>query len=105
MTSREVRAKEIQRAIGEVLLRNWDPLGVKDEPQAQDEYDAYVGGVYHLIASGATAKQIAEHLVRVETDRLGYPDTDPQDADSVGEQTSAAERAVGVWWFGCLTSA
>ena len=78
MTSREGRAKEIQRAIGEVLLRNWDPLGVKDEPQAQDEYDAYVGGVYHLIASGATAKQIAEHLVRIETDRLGYPDTDPK---------------------------
>ncbi len=78
MTSREVRAKEIQRAIGEVLLRNWDPLGVKDEPQAQDEYDAYVGGVYQLIASGATAKQIAEHLVRLETDRLGYPDTDPK---------------------------
>ncbi len=78
MTSRDVRAKEIQRAIGEVLLRNWDPLGVKDEPQAQDEYDAYVGGVYQLIAAGATAKQIAEHLVRIETDRLGYGDTDPK---------------------------
>jgi len=77
MDSREVRAKEIQRAIGEVLLRNWDPLGVKDVPEAQDEYDSYVGGVYHLIASGASAKQIAEHLVRVETERLGYPDTDP----------------------------
>jgi hypothetical protein len=78
MDSREDRAKEIQRAIGEVLLRNWDPLGVKDVPQAQDEYDSYVGGVYRLIASGASAKQIAEHLVRIETDRLGYPDTDPK---------------------------
>jgi len=78
MTSREVRAKEIQRAIGDVLLRHWDPLGVKDVPQAQDEYDAYIGGVYHLIASGATAKQIAEHLARVEAERLGYPDTDPK---------------------------
>ena len=78
MNSRENRAKEIQRAIGEVLLRNWDPLGVKDVPQAQDEYEGYVGGVYRLIASGATAKQIAEHLVRIETERLGYPDTDPK---------------------------
>ena len=78
MNSREGRAKEIQRAIGEVLLRNWDPLGVKDVPQAQDEYEGYVGGVYRLIASGATAKQIAEHLVRIETERLGYPDTDPK---------------------------
>jgi len=78
MDSREARAKEIQRAIGEVLLRNWDPLGVKDVPEAKDEYDSYVGGVYRLIASGASAKQIAEHLVRLETDRLGYPDTDPK---------------------------
>jgi hypothetical protein len=78
MDSRQARAKEIQRAIGEVLLRNWDPLGVKDVPEAKDEYDSYVGGVYRLIASGASAKQIAEHLVRLETDRLGYPDTDPK---------------------------
>ena len=78
MDPREARAKEIQRAIGEVLLRNWDPLGVKDVPEAKDEYDSYVGGVYRLIASGASAKQIAEHLVRLETDRLGYPDTDPK---------------------------
>ena len=78
MDSREARAKEIQRAIGEVLLRNWDSLGVKDVPEAKDEYDSYVGGVYRLIASGASAKQIPEHLVRLETDRLGYPDTDPK---------------------------
>ena len=35
MSSREQRAKEIQRAIGDVLLRNWDPLGVKDVPQGR----------------------------------------------------------------------
>lgn len=78
MGSREQRAKEIQRAIGDVLLRNWDPLGVKDVPQGQDEYDAYVGGVYRLIASGASARQIAEHLMRIESDHLGYPDTSPK---------------------------
>ncbi len=55
MTSKEERAREIQRSIAEVLLRNWDPIGVRNVPQAQDEYDAYVGGVYRLIASGATA--------------------------------------------------
>ncbi len=78
MNSREGRAREIQRAIGEILLRNWDPVGVKDEPRAQDEYDAYVGGVYRLIASGATARQIAEHLAHLEAEQLGFADTDPK---------------------------
>jgi hypothetical protein len=78
MNSREERAREIQRAIGELLLRNWDPVGVKDQPRAQDEYDAYVGGVYRLIATGATARQIAEHLARLEAEQLGFADTDPK---------------------------
>jgi hypothetical protein len=86
MTSKEERAREIQRSIGEVLLRNWDPIGVRDEPLARDEYDAYVGGVYKLIASGATAREVAEHLARVEAERLGFADTDPKMLIPVAEK-------------------
>jgi len=78
MRSKEQRAADIQQAIADVLLKNWDPIGIKDVPQARDEYDAYVGGVYRLLASGATAKQIAEHLVRIETEQIGFADTDPK---------------------------
>jgi hypothetical protein len=66
MTSKEKRAREIRRSIGEVLLRNWDPISVRGEPQARDEYDKYVGGVYKLTASGATVHELADHLARVE---------------------------------------
>jgi hypothetical protein len=86
MSSREERAQEIQRAIAQVLLRNWDPIGIKDEPRAQDEYDAYVGGVYRLIASGASARQIAEHLAKLEADQLGFADTDPKMLIQVAEK-------------------
>src|SRR5882762_7870463 len=78
MTSREERAKEVQRWISDVLQRHWDPIGVSDNPAAQREYDAYVAGVYRLIATGASPRELAEHLVRVETERLGYQDTDPK---------------------------
>src|SRR5688572_2350830 len=78
MNSKEERAREIQQAIGEVLLQNWDPIHVKDVAQARDEYEAYVGGVYRLVASGATARQIAQHLVQIETEQLGFKDTDPK---------------------------
>lgn len=86
MTSKEDRAREIQRSIGEVLLRNWDPIGVRDEAKAQGEYDVYVGGVYRLLASGATARQLAEHLAQVEAEEFGFPDTDPKMLIPVAEK-------------------
>jgi hypothetical protein len=70
MESQERRAREIQEGIRLVLLRDWDPIGVRDAPQAQDEYDGYVGGVYQLLASGATLSELAEHLLQIERDSM-----------------------------------
>lgn len=72
------RKRELLRWISDILQRHWDPIGVRDNPAAQAEYDAYVGGVYRLIATGASPRELAEHLARVETERLGYQDTDPK---------------------------
>jgi hypothetical protein len=65
------RALEIQTQIGDVLMRDWDPIGAADEPQASGEYQAYVGGVHGLIASGASADEIAQHLGMLEETQLG----------------------------------
>jgi hypothetical protein len=73
MTSQADRAREIQEQIRLILLRDWDPVGVQDEPNAQDEYDSYVGGVYRLLVDGASPKVIAEHLARIEGERMGLP--------------------------------
>ena|SRR5687767_4899469 len=66
------RARDIQTAIARLLTEEWDPIGVRDEPEAADEYDAYVGGVYRLLASGASKESIAEHLATIERDRMGF---------------------------------
>jgi hypothetical protein len=68
---RDPRAREIMSAIGAILLKEWDPIGVKNEPMAQDEYDRYIGGVYRLLASGPTEQQIAAHLAGLEAGRMG----------------------------------
>lgn len=78
MDERARRARDIQRHIGEILLREWDPIGIQEHPEAADEYDAYVGGVYRLLASVASAREIATHLVAIETESLGWEDTDPR---------------------------
>ena len=71
MTSRDDRARDIQESIRRVLLRDWDPIGVKDVPEAQDEYDGYVGSVYRLLAQGAGREAIAQYLAAVERDSMG----------------------------------
>jgi hypothetical protein len=71
MDPRASRAREIQASIRDALMRDWDPIGVSDVPEAQDEYDSYVGAVYRLLASGASVLAIAQHLARVEHDAMG----------------------------------
>ena len=51
----------------------WDPIGVRDEPNVQDEYDSYFGGVFALLTSGASDDQINEHLLRTVTERMELP--------------------------------
>ena len=62
------------RAIGAILIKDWDPIGVKDEPLAQDEYDRYIGGVYHLLASKPTELQVAEHISQLGAGIMGADD-------------------------------
>lgn len=71
MKPHERRAREIQEEIRKVLMECWDPIGVQDVPEAADEYDDYVGGVYRLLANDATAEGIAKHLWDIEVYRMG----------------------------------
>ncbi len=49
-----------------------DPIGVRDIPEAQDEYDAYLGKVYVMLMDGhATPPAIAAYLFDIATDHLG----------------------------------
>ena len=49
----------------------WDPIGVKDEPNAQDEYDSYlVRRRVRAAAKWASDENIEDHLWRIVTDRM-----------------------------------
>src|SRR2546422_882097 len=65
------RAKDIQDSIRHILLHDWDPIGVADVPEAQDEYDSYVGGVYRLLASHCSADEMIDHLLKIESQTMG----------------------------------
>ncbi len=71
MNNRKQKATEIQEKIRQVLLHDWDPIGVSSMTGPEDEYDAYIGGVYRLLVSGASDHQIIEYLYQIETTRMG----------------------------------
>jgi hypothetical protein len=55
-------SREVRRAIRRVLLEVWDPIGIGDEPNAQDEYDGYVGPIFELLAVGKSDRDIEQYL-------------------------------------------
>ena len=61
-----------------LLMEHWDPIGVKDAPEAASEYDGYRAGVMQLLRNGASGEAIAEHLSRVEQERMGFRTTREQ---------------------------
>jgi len=63
-------SRRIRVAIRHVLMDVRDPIGVKDESNAQDEYDGYLGGVYELLVGGASDECIGDHLWRIVTERM-----------------------------------
>jgi hypothetical protein len=68
-------SREFRKQIGRILLEQWDPIGVRDEPAARDEYDGYVYGVFRLLLDRAPDEAIAAHLLGVERDRMGLDGT------------------------------
>ncbi len=66
------RIREIQEfKIRRVLMDEWDPIGVHDVPEAADEYDRYIGGIYGLIQRNVPEREISAYLRTLEIDEMG----------------------------------
>ena len=66
-----IRAERYHDAVREILLREWDPIGVRDRAEARDEYDSYVHRMCLMIARGEPTHRIAERLWNIETSGMG----------------------------------
>ena len=65
------RARQYHEAIRGVLLRAWDPIGVADEPAAQDEYDGYAHEIHGMLIRHEPRHRLVDHLWWVETQHMG----------------------------------
>jgi hypothetical protein len=50
-----------------LLMTAWDPIGVKDEPRAADEYDSYMLPLARKLREGAAAEDVAAFLDTAES--------------------------------------
>lgn len=63
----------LSQKINTILLREWDPIGIKNIPEAHDEYTAYVEQILELLMSGKPIHEIFRYLWWVETEHMGLP--------------------------------
>ena len=83
--SRENRAR-----VREVLMQEWDPIGVSGAPGAADEYGAYVGKAYvMLMDERATAETISAYLFEIATNHMGLPNS-----EELGDRSDRAAKTL-----------
>jgi hypothetical protein len=75
----------------------WDPIGVADAPEAQDEYDCLISPLMHRLSDGESATAIGDWLIEELRDHFGMS------ADATRERSLAAE--LKQWWNEATTSA
>jgi len=63
--------EELICRVDEVLFYIWDPIGVKDVPEARDEYENYASHVFSLLNRNAGESVISTFLLKTETATMG----------------------------------
>jgi hypothetical protein len=82
-------SREKRTRVRDLLMREWDPLGVSGIPGAANEYDNYVGKVYLMLMDRQAddkevEERIAAYLFNIATNEIG-----------LSAYETLAERSVG----------
>ena len=63
--------EEVYLAIHDVLIEEWDPIGIGDEPRVQHEYDCYIPQIYQGLLRGMDHSALARYLDFLTDDMMG----------------------------------
>jgi hypothetical protein len=55
------------RELYRLLLLWWDPIDVKDVPEAQSEYAGYAGTLGRMLLEGSSEAELASYLSQAQT--------------------------------------
>lgn len=57
--------------INKSLLEKWDPIGIFNNPGAEDEYCNYVYEIYNIILRSKSYEPLFKYLWEIETQHMG----------------------------------
>jgi hypothetical protein len=84
------RTRILQQEMRAHLMR-WDPIGVGDAPEAQDEYDAYISPLLHMLHRHEPVEAISAWLTTLVEEHIGvrsHPDREQHFAETLTD-----------WWI------
>ncbi|VVP61250.1 hypothetical protein [Pseudomonas fluorescens] len=61
----------LEIGVRNILLQDWDPIGVGDIPEARDEYDLYVADICKMLRAGQKSSDLFGYLRWIEIERMG----------------------------------
>jgi hypothetical protein len=67
--------KIVLQRVDELLHFTWDPIGVREMPQARDEYQAYVPKVAGFLLQHKKKEELEAYLHWLATEHMGLTDT------------------------------
>ena len=65
------KALEIYDSIRQVLIRDWDPLVVKNHKDRSNDYDECIAPLYRILVGTRSKDELVECLQRIERDEFG----------------------------------
>lgn len=63
---------DYERKINKVLIKYWDPIGVKDEPISETEYENYVPKILRkMLDDDPSEDDLVDYLKKIEVEEMG----------------------------------
>lgn len=88
------RPKNLIAAVRKVLWVTWDPIGVNQFDEANDEYDAYAPGLAALLTSGCDRYKLRQRLAHHETVDMGLFAASPSIDAAVDELLALRDSSI-----------
>ena len=84
----------IEAEIGTLLLEQWDPLGMREQPEPRAGYLNYAHEVYKLLSMGASDTQVGRRLHQAESAELQHPELATRDLTPLLRALRAIEKRI-----------
>ena len=82
-------AKSFEQSIQAILRSEWDPIGISDNPKAQDEYASYLPLIIELAHQNVAVAVMTEHLLKLAQKHMGL-EGDPKRTAAAAKNILAA---------------